>query len=672
VGPSLIDRRRKSGAGAASRDHPPGPAAVRFLSVLLGALLFIVLAWHAFYYLPFLSDDALISLRYSQRLLHGHGLTWTEGKAVEGYSNLLWVLLAALMGALGFDLVDGVRVLGYACMLGAFAGVIHAHRPRDWPRALPALAGGLALALAAPVAIWTIGGLEQPLMMLLLIWALVLCYPIVEGGAVSTASAQVPGVLLGLLCLTRPDGVLFTAAIAAAILAGRGLSRSSLRIVALLSLLPAAACAGQLGFRLAYYGTWVPNTALVKASFSWKHFEDGLGYLRRGLPAQMPLIAAAAVAAIFGLAHSRRRPRVILLGMVIVAWMAYVALIAGDICPGWRHFLPMLAGLALLLAAGASWFLEWVLVSSKGGRSFRAATGAALILLAGFFGVYLTGQMSDAENRRAREERWEWDGRAIGRMLKSGFEASRPLLAVDTAGCLPYWSELPALDMMGLNDEYIPHHPPASFGQGWIGHELGDGEYVLGRRPDLVVFCTPHGSAEACFRSGKQMQKNPRFAEEYTLATFKGEGSSEVLSRIWVRRLSPRIGIRRDDREVVVPAYLLNSDPDSFVELDSQGRFHVGIRRWAPAIAAGVPLPAGSWRVDVDSSAEVEVVVTAAGQESGPVATGTSLSTARIAVRLETDVDLALKMRHPGEVRVRGVTFTRIGDWRGESPNQGL
>lgn len=437
MGPSLIDRRRKSSAGAASRGHPPDPAAGRLLPVLIGALLFIVLAWHASYYLPFLSDDALISLRYSQRLLQGHGLTWTEGKAVEGYSNLLWVLLASLMGALGFDLVDGVRVLGCACMLGAFAGVIHAHRPRDWPRALPALAGGLALALAAPVAIWTVGGLEQPLVMLLLIWALVLCYPIVERGPVSTASAQVPGALLGLLCLTRPDGVLFTAAIVAAILAGRGLSRNSLRYAALLSLLPAAACAALLGFRLAYYGTWVPNTALVKASLSWKHFEDGLGYLRRGLPAQMPLIAAAGVAAAFGLADSRRRPRVILLGMVIVAWMAYVALIAGDICPGWRHFLRARGtGAASGRGGGVVSGVGPGVVERR--RSLGAAMGAALILLAGFFGVYVTGQMSDAENRRAREERWEWDGRAIGRMLKSGFGASRPLLAVDAAGCLPY------------------------------------------------------------------------------------------------------------------------------------------------------------------------------------------------------------------------------------------
>ena len=44
---------------------------------------------------PFFSDDSFISLRYAARLLAGEGLTWTDGERVEGYSNLLWVLLTA-------------------------------------------------------------------------------------------------------------------------------------------------------------------------------------------------------------------------------------------------------------------------------------------------------------------------------------------------------------------------------------------------------------------------------------------------------------------------------------------------------------------------------------------------------------------------------------------------
>jgi len=67
------------------------------LSVLaLGAICAIALALQIYHFWPFMSDDAYISLRYSQRLLEGHGLTWNDlAPAVEGYTNLLWVLICA-------------------------------------------------------------------------------------------------------------------------------------------------------------------------------------------------------------------------------------------------------------------------------------------------------------------------------------------------------------------------------------------------------------------------------------------------------------------------------------------------------------------------------------------------------------------------------------------------
>ena len=62
------------------------------LHALLLALAVACLVMRARGMLPFIADDAFISLRYARRLLDGHGLTWTDGQPVEGYSNLLWVL----------------------------------------------------------------------------------------------------------------------------------------------------------------------------------------------------------------------------------------------------------------------------------------------------------------------------------------------------------------------------------------------------------------------------------------------------------------------------------------------------------------------------------------------------------------------------------------------------
>ena len=44
----------------------------------------LALGLHACRYMPFICDDALISLRYAKRLLEGQGLTWNPGERVEG------------------------------------------------------------------------------------------------------------------------------------------------------------------------------------------------------------------------------------------------------------------------------------------------------------------------------------------------------------------------------------------------------------------------------------------------------------------------------------------------------------------------------------------------------------------------------------------------------------
>ena len=65
----------------------------------------------------------MISLRYADRLQQGRGLTWTDGERVEGYSNLLWVLMTAGLGWLGLDLVLATRLLGVAGQLALLFAV---------------------------------------------------------------------------------------------------------------------------------------------------------------------------------------------------------------------------------------------------------------------------------------------------------------------------------------------------------------------------------------------------------------------------------------------------------------------------------------------------------------------------------------------------------------------
>jgi hypothetical protein len=112
---------------AAGRARAAGAAARTREALVLFAAASALACLHAARFLPFLTDDALISLRYARRLLDGAGLTWTDGERVEGYTNLLWVLGVAAVGALGIDLVDAARLLGFTCTVAVQGAIAWRH-----------------------------------------------------------------------------------------------------------------------------------------------------------------------------------------------------------------------------------------------------------------------------------------------------------------------------------------------------------------------------------------------------------------------------------------------------------------------------------------------------------------------------------------------------------------
>jgi hypothetical protein len=546
-----------------------------------------VLLAHALYRLPFFVDDAFISLRYVQRFLDGQGLTWTDGDRVEGYSNLLWVLACAALGALGIDLMWAARILGVLGSAAALCAVVAAAPPRSVSDALPALAGALAFAVSGTVAIWTIGGLEQPLLVGLLGWAFVLLFPTLDPAGTGRERWLAPGLLLALVCLTRPDGALLVAGTLLGLLLVRGRDARSLRLAGRLALLPALAVLGQLAFRLAYYGEWVPNTALVKLAFGWLRLRYGLFYLIGGLGSLLPLVILAGGLAMVVVRGGAADRRIRFVGVPVLLWGVYIVAIGGDVNAAWRHHTLIALGLALMIAIG---FAE--LEARGGGARVAARAGAAAAL----FLVWAI-QLTDPQLDRARAERWQWDGEVVGRLLGTAFAAEQPLLAVDAAGSVPYFSRLPAVDMLGLSDGYLAHHPPADFGSGALGHELGDGAYVLSRKPDLVLFCHSFTKPEPCFRSGVEMMGSPEFAASYRLIRLEGQDPYRFRAVIWARAENGRIGIRRSQDEVVVPAWFATDTATSAAHLGFDRKLVVSVAPRSPAALSALPLAPGRWTV---------------------------------------------------------------------------
>ncbi len=559
-------------------------------SILYAIPFVVLLGLHAWYYLPFLSDDALISMRYSQRLVEGHGLTWTGGKPVEGYSNLLWVLVVALPHWLGVDLLLTVRALGLAF---SFV-VIIALRPRGGRvgdvNDLGSWVGMAFAAGSAPLAIWAIGGLEQALLGGLLALAVVLLFRVLDGKEQGRRVLIWLSVSLGLICITRPDGPIFVvAAVLPLFLSARSLGmRQALSRVGILIVGPILLYGGQLVFRLAYYDDYVPNTARVKISPSANRSQEGWDYVQSGFMALGPLSFVALVLVITMLLRSGTRWKGAYLAIALLLWNSYLVVIGGDIFLGHRHFVVNVVLLAFALKHGLQG------LDLNGWRPFvRRALACALLFLFIPFGWT---QFDTDSNKETIEERWEWGGREVGLWLKRAFQEEQPLMAVTAAGCLPFWSEFPCLDMLGLNDHYLPRHLPENFGSGPLGHELGSADYVLGREPDIIAFHTGIGP---CFHIGSQLGQSALALKMYSPVSIDVDPTglgSELRSLLFFHRYSPKVGMRKVDEDLVLAAYLF-TELKALAYFNEEGRIEVELVRDQPLEFHFTPTDDLNWKV---------------------------------------------------------------------------
>jgi hypothetical protein len=112
-----------------------------------------------------------------------------------------------------------------------------------------------------------------------------------------------------------------------------------------------------------------------------------------------------------------------------------------------------------------------------------------------------------------REDAAAQYGRPVGEWLRTHLP-SDALVATNAAGALPYFSDLPTLDMLGLTDRHIARSRPDR--RQWVGHERGDGAYVLSRQPAIIIFGGPEGSLEPWpFPGDRQLAADPGFARLY-------------------------------------------------------------------------------------------------------------------------------------------------------------
>ena len=424
----------------------------------------------------FVIDDAFISFRFAQNLLDGHGLVFNPGDRVEGYSNLLWVLLNAVGMKLGVPSLLWARILGTLSMAGLLLLLPRVMRylvpdhvsDSPWPGRL----AQLLLAASGSIACWMLAGLETPLFALLTVAAW--C------AALRRAPLQA-GIFGLLLVLTRPEGPSLALIFSVwSLLPDRKARQNSPSIRGIRWLGPLLLVVGTGLFflwRHSYYGWWFPNTYYAKTGDLAGQLRTGLPYGKSFLLAYVLPLAVAGGAAIVrnGPAILRSREMIFSLG-VMLFWSGYVVIVGGDTLGMYRFFVPILPLLttwtaALLAAAG------WL---SKPRRALLISLVLAVALLpASRWGR--EPRLTKAHMREANLAGWILAGDAMARQLPAG-----STIALGPAGYIPWRTGFRTWDFYGIIDSHIAH-TKTDFSAGIAGHEKHDGAYIVSRKPDYLL-----------------------------------------------------------------------------------------------------------------------------------------------------------------------------------------
>lgn len=388
---------------------------VRGLSIAGACATLVALAWRSWY----LCDDAHISFRYVRNLAEGHGLRFNlEDPPIEGFSNLAWVLLAALVRLVGFDelrVMPGISIaiaVGVLLVVAAFVRRLSPDRP--W---LPVGAAWL-LALNSGFSNWATSGLETmqwgaTLLVAFLAW-LYEAHPV--------ARALVLVVLVG----SRPEGIAWAAVF---VVLGAVRHPRSWRAWGVASALALLGVALLLLTRYAIFADWVANTAHAKGGASASYYLRGIRYFAlAGWETVLPVVGLPI--AIWHVLKWRPNAPIAPLtavGSVAIGHVLLSVAVGGDYMPFGRFLLGAQAFFSVLIVAACASLPRPVAVAGVVGAALLSAlpqfdvslvpTGVRASL---DFRAVKSGHATEREvwaTEKSRAQGWAEQGRYLRRAL---------------------------------------------------------------------------------------------------------------------------------------------------------------------------------------------------------------------------------------------------------------
>lgn len=468
-----------------------------------------ILLAHAIYvYAP--CDDAYIYLVYVKSFLEGKGFTY-NGEVVQGFSSILWPWLIVPLGILKIELPRAMEALSIFSAIFVLAASYTIGIRLGLTKVQAAIPGAV-LAFTGDFVFYAGNGLETLLFAgMVLVVVSFLFHPEPK----QALSEKWLLIALFLLVLVRPEGLLVSIIVIGWLtyVSRNPASGMALLLKLLLMLFPI-----YLVLKITY-GDWLPATYYAKSGAGLANLEQGLLYTTNFVKLYFPAIILFILS--LALRWKKIGKAALPITLLLLAWFAQVTVQGGDNMVGFRMYLPILPVIYL------------VIVYAFRDVPIRLFSIVAVGVVAYMFWTYNFGAfMSGAREISVRQHADQWRNgypqrKALGLWLKDTFMPGTKV-ALSAAGIIPYFSGLPTIDMLGLNNRYIAlyGHRDRSL---LYGHQAGDGGYVLNNSPG-VIFLGRGLLPGEWFLSDREIWQDPRFKRDYAPCV------AAELTWVWVRR----------------------------------------------------------------------------------------------------------------------------------------
>jgi arabinofuranosyltransferase len=508
-------------------------------------------------------DDANIFLAYARNISAGRGFVFNPGgERVEGFTSLLWVLIATAAVAISGApervlLAVNVLLVTLTAILCLRSSVLAAGKSAP---SAPWSVAYLALLLSDFFFVtWnTVALMETALWGTLLTVATLSAADLREKPARPATFAMI----IALMALTRPEALAWAPALIMFFYLGHIADRG--RDAAFRSAMPAVMTYATLAailtiFRLAYFGYALPNTYYAKVSPSLTYrLGEGAKYLG-SYAVSGPVAFLCACAIVVSLVHVARMrlrdTRTLALGGAALLGLAVPAVFGGDHFDGFRFYQSVYPILLLNLFNCARFvvpqYAGWVPPLPT---SARLKSATRLVLPALLIGLLVSVKAVEwvfVDYRAVLG--YEFDiasaGRARGTEANALFHTlhPHPSIGTITVGGLKYAYEGDVIDLMGLNNTRMAHNGGSRVGL--RSHAAFEKQTFYELNPRLVVPLVQFSDGLAAMDARNSLSSamvalalkglldDPEFRKRYQLAEVRtSTGEGEVRLAAWYDR----------------------------------------------------------------------------------------------------------------------------------------